>query len=138
MDGFAKNVTAASIGVRRCTDMAVFKRCQLARGLNEEKVQVGRSFIEIHSLGRENHVFLPAQPRTKVGAWSLVSRFVSLDRYLLLLVATGRKRPEAAVRGKLRFFSSSADTEELSLRNRPGFPYVCFKLVSLLFFLFSQ
>ncbi len=43
MDGFAKNVTAASIGVRRCINMAVFIRC--------------------------------------------------LDRYLVLLVATGRSRP---------------------------------------------
>lgn len=40
--------------------------------------------------GTRNHVFLPAQPRTKVGAWSVDWRFVSLDRYLLLLVATGR------------------------------------------------
>lgn len=63
MDGLAKNVTAASIGVQRCINIAVFKKERLNKG----KVQVGRSFVEIHSQGRENHVFLLARPRTKAG-----------------------------------------------------------------------
>lgn len=54
------------------------------------------------------------------------------------LFMKGSSRPVAAVRRQLRFSSSNADTEEFSLKNRLGFLYVCFKLVSLLCFLFSQ
>lgn len=75
MDGFAKNVTAAGIGVRRCINMAVFKRCDLARGLNEA---IARSMQRVASVATWN----TSPPFLQPLEWAKISLFYADSAFI--------------------------------------------------------